>query len=147
MIAKIIRDQENKVIHNTDGSNLPRGLASIFIQKSTIFGTIKADYGVFEVDEAALPFVLQQLRPNVVVLTNLFRDQLDRYGEIDTLAEKWITALKDFDKQTKIILNADDPVIATLGQKVELPTSYYGVGSSTFCPRVAITGSSAFRII
>ena len=70
--------------------------------------------GVFEVDEAAFPQVVSELQPRTILVTNLFRDQLDRYGEVDTVAERWRDALARLPATTTLLLNADDPAVAAL---------------------------------
>src|SRR5450759_2287259 len=86
-------------VSNTSGANLDNGLVSTLIRYP------KAGYYIFEVDEATLPNVLKDLTPEIIVLTNLFRDQLDRYGEVDTIAEKWLLALGGIERQTNVIVN------------------------------------------
>ena len=72
--------------------------------------------GLFEVDEAWLPRVVAQLRPSLIVLGNLFRDQLDRYGEMEAIADRWAQVIEATTAQGAVVLNADDPVIADLGR-------------------------------
>jgi len=146
LIAKIIGDQGFSVINNIEGSNLLRGIASVIIKNSNLEMKIRADYGVFEVDEAALPFVMNELQPKIIVLNNLFRDQLDRYGELDNLTKKWCESLQNQHSKTQLILNADDPVIACLNKNLDLQTAFYGItdpsvktegkhyADSTYCP-------------
>ncbi|HMS58438.1 MAG TPA: hypothetical protein PKA49_06250, partial [Tepidiformaceae bacterium] len=79
-------------VHNREGSNLMRGLASTLLGAASASGAIpgaRASYGLFEVDEATLPLAMPHLRPTVLGFTNLFRDQLDRYGEVDTVFSLW----------------------------------------------------------
>ena len=104
-----------KVIQNTSGANLLNGIASTLILNSNQTGKINADYAIFEVDENALHQVLKQVAPDYLILLNLFRDQLDRYGEINTITKKWQKAINQLPEKTKLILNADDPQIAYLG--------------------------------
>lgn len=125
MIKTVLEYEGLKVIHNESGANLLNGIVSIFIQNSSWMGKIDADYGVFEIDENSLPAVISnfsfdfaQDKQLIIVFLNLFRDQLDRYGEVDVIAEKWGKALKRLPKETKLILNADDPLIAHLGKSV-----------------------------
>ncbi len=120
-----------KIIHNESGANLVNGLISSFIQNSSLTGKITADYAIFEVDEASLPLVLEQLPkfPNklIVVLLNLFRDQLDRYGEVDTIAGKWSRILQKLHGDFSVVLNADDPQIAYLGNSVSGKKYFFGI--------------------
>lgn len=150
LIAQILADQNLRVIKNTEGSNLKRGIASILLNNTNLLGKISADYAVFEVDEAALPQIIAELIPQTIVLNNLFRDQLDRYGELDQTALKWKTAITKLNSDTTLILNADDPLIACLPQigknsTMKVKTLYYGLSAhiknstdnhadSIFCP-------------
>lgn len=127
ILATILDQTKIKMIHNRAGSNLLRGIASAIITKSTLFGKIDAEMAIFEVDEATLPLILEQITPRVLVLTNLFRDQLDRYGEVNTISTKWKNALEKLPATTQVILNADDPAIAQLGDNLKAQVKYYGI--------------------
>lgn len=94
---------------NLAGANLTTGVAAALLQSPA-----GAQVGLFEVDEAALADVTDQLQPRVVVLMNLFRDQLDRYGELDTLLDRWRDLVAKLPPTTTLVLNADDPGIASL---------------------------------
>lgn len=115
LITSVLKTNKKRYAHNLAGANLLNGLASELIQSSDIRGKINKEYVVFESDEFALPQILEKVKPDYLICLNLFRDQLDRYGELDSIAKKWIEAIN---KQSKIslILNADDPLIASLGQ-------------------------------
>ena len=93
----------------------------------SLLGRSAGDSGLFEVDEAALPSVARAVEPTAIVLTNLFRDQLDRYGEVDHVASVWRTAVSVLPASTTLILNADDPALAALGRRSNLNVLYYGV--------------------
>ncbi len=131
MIKNILEAQGDKIIHNASGANLLNGIVSVFINEARWNGNIKADWGVFEVDENTLPIVLKFIKflklNVVVVLLNLFRDQLDRYGEVDVIAEKWESALRKLPGDTKVILNADDPQVAHLGKAMKRRAYYFGL--------------------
>lgn len=130
MIKKILESKRLKVLHNDSGANLLNGIVSAFIQSSSLTGKIDAYWGVFEVDENALPIVLKfikSIKLKAIVLLNLFRDQLDRYGELDVIAEKWGKALARLPEDTKIILNADDPQIAYLGKNLKAEVIFFGI--------------------
>ena len=91
MLADILQAHGYRVAHNRSGSNLVRGVASAFASQADLSGSPRADIGVIESDEAALPEIVRRLEPSVVLLNNLFRDQLDRYGELDTIAASLAT--------------------------------------------------------
>lgn len=113
LIASLLK-KKYRVIHNRQGSNLLRGLASIFINHSTFTGTIDADIALWEADEAVLPQIAHITNPKTVILLNLFRDQLDRYGEIESIRKSWQEMLEKLPTSTCIILNEDDPGIKYL---------------------------------
>ena len=113
-VAALLETSGLAVVHNRSGSNLPRGIASAFIEASSLTGRIRGDIGVVEVDEFALPAAVQALQPRMLVLLNLFRDQLDRYGELETVARTWRAALAALPSDALVVVNADDPVLTAL---------------------------------
>ncbi|HLA04186.1 MAG TPA: MurT ligase domain-containing protein [Patescibacteria group bacterium] len=119
-----------KVIHNRQGSNLLRGIASTLISNSSIFGKIRFDLAIWEVDEATLPEAIKNVYPQTIVLLNLFRDQLDRYGEIDSTRTKWQKALRTLPKSTILILNSDDPGISILEKSFAGKIVFFGVSDN-----------------
>lgn len=127
ILATILQENNKKVIQNTSGANLLNGIASTLLLNTNPKGILSADYGVFEVDENSLPLVLQHIQPTAIIALNLFRDQLDRYGELDSIAKKWNNAFHHLSKQTKLILNADDPLIAYLAKDVVAKVCYFGL--------------------
>lgn len=122
-----ILTQKYNLVHNRQGSNLLRGIASTLIANSSVFANPRADLGLWEVDEATLPAALENLNPKTILLLNLFRDQLDRYGEVDTIRAKWLKSLEKVNKNTTLVLNADDPGIAYLGKNFKGKVLYFGV--------------------
>ena len=128
-----------KVIHNRQGSNLLRGIASTLISNSSIFGKLKFDLAIWEVDEATLPESIKNVYPQTIVLLNLFRDQLDRYGEVDSTRTRWQKALKTLPKNTTLILNCDDPGISILEKSFAGKKIFFGVSDNQVkLPAVAI---------
>jgi UDP-N-acetylmuramyl tripeptide synthase len=108
MAAEILRPRV-RLAHNRAGANLISGVAS------TLLDSAGAELGLFEVDEGALPEVARRVRPRVVCLGNLFRDQLDRYGELEIVADRWREAVASLGSGTTVVVNADDPVVGDLG--------------------------------
>lgn len=129
MLATILEKSNIPFIHNRQGSNLLRGIASSLVASSTQRLKI-CQVGLWETDEGIFPQVIKKIKPEVVLLLNLFRDQLDRYGEIDTIAKKWLQALKKLPKKTLIIINADDPFLAFIGQNIPQEKIYFGLKTS-----------------
>jgi lipid II isoglutaminyl synthase (glutamine-hydrolysing) len=124
MISGILRADGRTPVHNRAGSNMHWGVATALLEQS-------GDEGLFELDEAWLPRVAPQLRPRLLVLGNLFRDQLDRYGELERLADEWAELVARLEGSCEFALNADDPLIADLGRDKELRrrpgVTYFGI--------------------
>ncbi len=115
LLSAILERAGRRVVANRAGANLPSGMATALVRRSRVSGRLDGDVGVFEVDEATLPLVTEPLRPRALVLGNLFRDQLDRYGEIDLVADRWRAALAHLNGGT-VLYNADDPLVADVGR-------------------------------
>ena len=128
MIAAILAADGREPVHNRAGSNMTWGVATALLEQ-------RGHEGLFEVDEAWLPRVAEQLRPRLIVLGNLFRDQLDRYGEMEALADDWAAAVAALSGSAGFALNADDPLIADLGRDAEeRPREgvlYFGIEDAT----------------
>jgi UDP-N-acetylmuramyl tripeptide synthase len=112
MIAALLEADGRRPVHNRAGSNMTWGVATALLEQ-------RGAEGLFEVDEAWLPRVADQLAPSLIVLGNLFRDQLDRYGEMEALADEWAKTVAARAGRTGFALNADDPLIADLGRDGE----------------------------
>lgn len=127
MLARVLTDSGERLVANRAGSNLSRGVVSALIEHISVSGRYKDTMGLFEVDEAAMPAVAAMIQPRSIVVLNLFRDQLDRYGELDTTAGligRGIAATK-----AQLYLNADDPLVASLASYATSPerVSYFGI--------------------
>lgn len=109
LLAHFLKADNRKFIHNSTGSNLERGIASTLLSHVNIFGKISnIDVGIWEMDEAAFNHVAAKLNPKTVVFLNAFRDQLDRYGEVDTVVKNWAKTSQLLKHDPIFILNADD---------------------------------------
>jgi lipid II isoglutaminyl synthase (glutamine-hydrolysing) len=134
MVVEILERAGHRVLTNRSGSNLARGISSALIAQAGRGGRVAADVGVFEVDEASMPAVCEQLRPSVVVVLNFFRDQLDRYGELDTTAAVVGRALAGLEGAT-VCLNADDPLVTSLARYAEnAKIVWFGVDADGWTP-------------
>lgn len=114
IIDKILTDKGFKVVCNNIGANMLSGVVTAFIEKSDIFGNLNCDYATLEMDEAFSVKIFEHLTPDVMVITNLFRDQLDRYGEVELTAGYLKKALT-LAKNATLIINADDPQLVKIG--------------------------------
>jgi lipid II isoglutaminyl synthase (glutamine-hydrolysing) len=130
MLSAMVEHSGRPVLHNREGSNLMRGITAAFVSRATLRGRIPggaATTGIFETDEATTPLASAALAPSVIAITNLFRDQLDRYGEVDTVAALWREALGAAPAGSTLVLNADDPSVAELGADWPGPVHYVGI--------------------
>jgi len=127
MLADILQAHGSRVAHNRSGSNLVRGVASALASQADLTGSPRADIGVIESDEAAFPEIVRRVQPSVVLLNNLFRDQLDRYGELDTIASQWAPALRLLPAEAIVVVNADDPTLAAITEGIDARRVTFGL--------------------
>jgi UDP-N-acetylmuramyl tripeptide synthase len=121
-------------VHNHSGSNLMRGITACLVEATNARGQLpqpERRLGIFEVDEATLPEAAEALSPRIVAFTNLFRDQLDRYGEVDSVAAVWRQALAALPSSVTVVLNADDPGVASLADASRGPVLFYAVSDAS----------------
>ncbi len=126
MAASILQCAGVPLVHNRAGANMAGGVASTLLSAARAGGQIDGELGLFEVDEFWLDQLTPELEPRAMLLGNLFRDQLDRYGELDTIADRWSAVTRSLPGGTRLALNADDPLIADLGRGIDGVT-YFGV--------------------
>jgi UDP-N-acetylmuramyl tripeptide synthase len=126
MAAAVLQHAGHRLVYNRAGANLASGIASTLADASGRGGRIDGQLGLFEVDEFWLDTVAPALAPRVMLLGNLFRDQLDRYGELETIADRWAAMVAALPATTTLALNADDPLIADLGSGRD-GVLYFGV--------------------
>jgi UDP-N-acetylmuramyl tripeptide synthase len=127
MLGDTLGAARHRVIRNDSGSNLRQGIASTFVRGADLFGhLVDGDMAVLEVDEAAMAGVTADIGPRIICVTNLFRDQLDRYGELDATATLIGDAIASA-PAAHVLLNADDPFVAGLARRARGAVSYFGV--------------------
>ena len=136
LIANLLEGRGCRVISNRSGSNLIYGATAAAVANADLDGRLRADWGVFEIDEATLPIAVQEICPKAVLVGNLFRDQLDRYGELELLAQTIEGALEQLPKGSQAVLNADDPRVGEIGLNLARRPVWYGFDD----PRVAAAG-------
>jgi UDP-N-acetylmuramyl tripeptide synthase len=139
MLSSIADGAGYKSLHNRSGSNLMRGVATALLADAGLSGRLsnaEERFGVFEVDEATLPEAVAAIRPRVLLFSNLFRDQLDRYGEVDSIAARWRETLTAAPPSTIAVLNADDPSVAALRESAQGLVFFYGVDDASAAPGV-----------
>jgi len=147
LVSHILKENGFSIIQNKSGANLLNGTASAIIQGIKPFSLkTDQDYLILEVDENNLPLLINQANPSYIIALDLFRDQLDRYGEIDSIIKKWKDAFGKLSGNTTLILNADDPQVSYLGKNLKSRILYFGLNEneqeiiehgadSIFCPK------------
>ena len=138
LIAQILEANKKEVIHNAQGANMLTGIANVFA--TTVVPSKRYDNCVLESDEAYLSKLYDYMKLDYLVVTNLFRDQLDRYGELDTTAKKIQSAI-DKNKDLILLLNADDPLVANLGH--DNKKLFYGFENIEFAGKHTISQAPA----
>lgn len=141
MLAAIIAESGQKPVHNSAGANLVAGVVTAIIYGTN--GDRKRGVGLFEADEAVTPQLTEPLKPDAVVVTNIFRDQLDRYGELDKTAALIKKALTYLNDGAIAVLNADDPRVASLNDKIASKALYFGIDDNEIARESAAEASDS----
>nr|WP_199349362.1 Mur ligase family protein [Nostoc flagelliforme] len=127
LLCTILERKGFRVTHNSTGANLENGLMTALLESTNLLGTLNTDYAILEVDENIVPRVLAPLQPRIILCLNLFRDQLDRYGEVDTISKRWTKVISTLPAETVVIPNADDPTLSNLGQQLPQRVLFFGL--------------------
>jgi len=127
LVTWLLEGIGQRVVSNRAGANLIFGVTAAALGKAGTDGKLKADWGVFEIDEASLPRAVEEIQPKATLVLNLFRDQLDRYGELETIAKKIEKALSALPEGAHVILNADDPRVAEIGLSLPHKPTWFGL--------------------
>jgi UDP-N-acetylmuramyl tripeptide synthase len=126
MVSNILQTAGIRAVNNSTGANLVTGVTAALVSDSGLTGKVSSEMGLFEVDEASVPKVAAEAEIGTLAVLNLFRDQLDRYGELASTGKVIASAFGDLPTDGAVILNADDPLVASLGNSARRPV-YYGV--------------------
>ncbi|MDD3925832.1 MAG: MurT ligase domain-containing protein [bacterium] len=127
MLAHVFSGLGWEITSNFTGANLLAGVTAAVVRDAGLTGRIKSDLALLEADEASVPRLSSETRPRAIVVTNIFRDQLDRYGELDNTARLIGRGLSQLEKDDYVFLNADDPYVAALGKSVKARVVYFGM--------------------
>lgn len=130
MLASILQETGARVVHNQAGANMIPGITTAFIAATSITGQRQFDYGILETDEANVPLLLKEIKAGLILVTNFFRDQLDRYGELDHTVQVIKNAVKG--KSIDLLLNADDPLTANFENLTSVHCWYYGFAPGNY---------------
>ncbi|ARV59886.1 UDP-N-acetylmuramyl peptide synthase [Nostocales cyanobacterium HT-58-2] len=147
LLRTILERKGYRVAHNSTGANLENGLMTALLESTNLVGRLDVDYAILEVDENILPKILAPIQPRIILCLNLFRDQLDRYGEVDTISKRWTRVISTLPSETVVIPNTDDPTLSYLGQQLPQRVLFFGLNEpenyldeiphavdSIFCP-------------
>jgi UDP-N-acetylmuramyl tripeptide synthase len=127
MTAAIADASGHSVSQNRTGSNLLQGITSVAVNFADVFGRLDSDVLLFEIDEGTIPLAVPEIQPDVVVITNIFRDQLDRYGELYSVANALDKMLESLPETATIVLNGNDPQVANFGKNAKARKIYFGL--------------------
>ncbi len=130
MLAEIINENQCTYVHNRAGANMLTGITTAFIKASNLRGTRVFDYGLLETDEANVPLLLKEISVGAILITNFFRDQLDRYGELDYTINIIKNAVQD--TNIELLLNADDPLVSHFQNQTGLHCLYFGFNDTAY---------------
>jgi UDP-N-acetylmuramyl tripeptide synthase len=135
LISWLLEGAGHKVVSNRAGANLIFGATAAALESADVNGRLRADWGVFEIDEASLPRAIDEIQPKVAIVLNLFRDQLDRYGELESIAKRIEEALMHLPEGSAALLNADDPRVAEIGLNLSNAPTWFGLDDSDVAVR------------
>ena len=127
LLSTMLERQGWQVAHNTAGANLENGLITALLERTNLIGQLAVDYAILEVDENVVPNILSVIQPRLILCLNLFRDQLDRYGEVDTISRRWGQVIATLPSETIVIPNADDPTLSYMGQHLPQKVLFFGL--------------------
>ncbi|HTD18982.1 MAG TPA: Mur ligase family protein, partial [Ktedonobacteraceae bacterium] len=130
MTATIAAEAGKRISHNRTGSNMLQGVTSVAVNFADMFGNLASDLLLFEIDEGTIPLAVPEIQPDVVVITNIFRDQLDRYGELYSVARALDKMLDSLPASSTILLNGNDPQVASFGQNTKAKRLFFGLEST-----------------
>src|SRR5579859_263338 len=147
MSAAIARGIGKRVSQNRTGSNLLQGVTSVAVNFANIFGNLESDLLLFEIDEATIPLAVPEIQPDVVVITNIFRDQLDRYGEMYSVARALNKMLESLPETSSIILNGNDPQVANFGSNAKAKRIFFGLETTEVGTSVPEQSADIIRCI
>ena len=135
LVTTLLEGLGKRVVSNRSGANLIFGATAAALRGAGADGRLRADWGVFEIDEASLPRAVDEIQPKAALVLNLFRDQLDRYGELEKIARTIESALARLPKGARAVLNADDPRVGEIGLALDREPLWFGLEDSSVAVR------------
>jgi UDP-N-acetylmuramyl tripeptide synthase len=127
-IIRSILDSDNgvRVLTNSAGANIERGVLSQLMKSATWSGRLDYTHAVFEIEEATMPKIVNRMNPDIIAVTNIYRDQLDAYGEVD-ITQKYISEAVGKVPECRLVLNGNDPRVYDIGVNAENEVFWYSI--------------------
>jgi lipid II isoglutaminyl synthase (glutamine-hydrolysing) len=147
MLDAIARAGGRRVTQNRSGSNLLPGVTAVAVNGASIFGRLDADVLVFEVDEATIRRAVPEIEPDVVIVNNIFRDQLDRYGELYSVARALEAMIRELPPEATVVLNGDDPLVASFAPDAVCHRLYFGMRTEDVGTQVPEHAADTIRCV
>jgi UDP-N-acetylmuramyl tripeptide synthase len=147
MLAALSQANGKRVTQNRTGSNLLGGVTSAAVNGATLLGGLDADVLVFEIDEATIRLAVPEIEPDVVIVNNLFRDQLDRYGELYSVARALEAMIRGLPAEATVILNGDDPLVASFAPDAVCRRLYFGMRTDDVGTQVPEHAADTIRCV
>jgi lipid II isoglutaminyl synthase (glutamine-hydrolysing) len=147
MTATIGNFSGKRISHNRTGSNMLQGVTAVAVNFANVFGYLDSDVLLFEVDEGTIPLAVPEISPDVVVITNIFRDQLDRYGELYSVARALDRMLEQLPETATVLLNGNDPQVANFGQNTKAQRLFFGLETTEVGTPVPESSADVIRCI
>ncbi|HEX9056251.1 MAG TPA: MurT ligase domain-containing protein [Ktedonobacterales bacterium] len=147
MVAALARTAGQRVTQNRSGSNLLPGVTSVAVNGASLFGKLDADLLIFEIDEATIRHAVPEIEPDAVIVNNLFRDQLDRYGELYSVANALETMIRHLPPDATVVLNGDDPMVANFAPDAVARRLYFGMRTDDVGTQVPEHAADTIRCV
>lgn len=147
MVAALSSTAGRRVTQNRTGSNLLQGVTAVAVNGADLWGRLDADTLVFEIDEATMRYAVPEIEPDTIVVTNIFRDQLDRFGELYAVAGSLEATIRNLPPEATVVLNADDPLIAGFAPDARARRLYFGVQTEDVGTQVPEHAADTIRCI
>src|SRR5437763_759332 len=147
MIAALAHAAGRRVTQNRAGSNLLQGVTSVAVNGADLRGALAADVLIFEIDEAVMRHVVPEIEPDTVIVTNIFRDQLDRFGELYAVAASLEATIRGLPAAATVILNGDDPLVASFAPDARARRLYFGVCAGDVGTQVPEHAADSIRCV
>ncbi|MGO8947261.1 MAG: MurT ligase domain-containing protein [Ktedonobacterales bacterium] len=147
MLTAIAQSAGQRVTQNRTGSNLLQGVTAVAVNGASLLGHLDADVLVFEIDEATIRRAVPEIKPDVVIINNIFRDQLDRYGELYAVAASLEHTISELPSEATVILNGDDPLVASFAPAANVRRLYFGMQTDDVGTQVPEHAADTIRCV